>query len=150
MENIRETISIIDTNSVKMVAVSNDKHMKFAGVAENGTMSIVSTENDRMSELLVRAVNNRTRERNYFKKYCELLDGEISEEDFDREIDSNKDDYVVPAGADADIRDIELALQVVPRLKGVESTDDFAALFSFSDASIQKCVEVLQAVNGNM
>lgn len=140
MENTREIISIINTNSVKMVAVSDDRLTKFAGVAENGTISIVSTESDRLSELLIRAFNNRTREYNYFKRYSELLEGELSEDDFDNEIERNKDDYVVPAGKDADIRDIELAMQVVPRLKGIQSTDDFTALFSFSDRTIQKCI----------
>lgn len=140
MENIRETISIIDTNSIKIVAVSNDRHTRFAGVIENGTINIVSTESNRLNELLVRAVNNRTRERNYFKKYCELLDGELTDDEFDNEIEQNGDDYVVPAGKDADIRDIELAMQVVPQLKGIKTTDDFTALFSFSDDSIQKCI----------
>lgn len=140
MENIREIVSIIDTNSIKMVAVSNDKHTKFAGVVENGTISIISTESNRLNELLIRAVNNRTRERNYFKMYSELLEGELTDEDFDNEIEQNKDEYVVPAGKDADIRDVELAMQVVKYLKGVQSTDDFTALFSFSDKSIQNSI----------
>ena len=140
MENMRETISIINTNSIKMVAIGDDRRTRFAGVVENGSISIIATESDRLNELLITAVNNRTRERNYFKKYAELLEGELSDEEFDREIDSNKDEYVVPAGKDADIRDIELAMQVTPRLKGVQSTDDFTALFSFSDTAIRKCI----------
>ena len=35
MENIRETISIINTNSIKMVAIGDDRRTRFAGVVEN-------------------------------------------------------------------------------------------------------------------
>lgn len=91
--------------------------------------------------LLVTAVNNRTRERNYFKKYCELLDNEISEEDFDNEISENEDEYVVPAGIDAPTEDVQAALCLSPLLKGIDSTDDFISLFSFTDKSVERCIE---------
>ena len=34
-------------------------------------------------DMLVQAFNNRTRQRNYFRLYCDLLDGQLSDEDFD-------------------------------------------------------------------
>ena len=52
----------------------------------------------------------------------------------------NEDDYVVPAGVDADLTEIEFALQVTPKLKNVETTDDFMALFSFNDKSVHKYI----------
>lgn len=97
-------------------------------------------QDNRLEDLYVRAINNRTRERNYFKLYSSLLRGDISDDDFDEEIDKNEDDYVVPAGVDADLTEIEFALQVTPKLKNVETTDDFMALFSFNDKSVHKYI----------
>ena len=74
------------------------------------------------------------------KTCSSLLRGDISDDDFDEEIDKNEDDYVVPAGVDADLTEIEFALQVTPKLKNVETTDDFMALFSFNDKSVHKYI----------
>lgn len=135
------SVSVIDTDSIGMVAVSDGIHTAFAGVAANKEMDFIMYSAEKALNLLVTAVNNRTRERNYFKKYSEFLDGEISESDFDNEIDSNEDDYVVPAGVDATVDDVKMALRIAPLLKGIHSTDDFTSLFSFTDKSVQKCLE---------
>lgn len=95
---------------------------------------------ERLKKILIRAVNNRTRERNYFKLYCEMLDGIITEEDFDKEIDSHEDKYVINQNEDASIEDIELALEIYPDLMDVKDPNDMAEVFSFSDKSMQKSI----------
>lgn len=72
-----------------------------------------------MSELLMRAVNNRTRERNYFRLYSSLLQGYISEEQFDKEIETKEDDYVISENMDADLTDINMALCLSEKIKDV-------------------------------
>ena len=64
---------MIDCESVKMVTVNDGVHTAFVGVADNKAVNIVTSMN-RMSQLLIRAVNNRTRERNYFRLYNQLLE----------------------------------------------------------------------------
>ena len=86
-------------------------------------------------------MNNRTRERNYFRKYVELLEGEINEEDFDREIEENEDEYVVSTNEEASIDDIKIALGLQPYLKDVNDVEDMADIFSFSDKSIRKSIK---------
>lgn len=130
-------MSVVDGENVKMVTMSDGVHTAFIGVADNKVANIV-TSMDRMSQLLVRAVNNRTRERNYFKLYNRLLDKEITDEEFDKEIDENEDDYVVANDKEADMNDIEVALSLCPYLKDVKDVDDMADLFSFSSNSIRK------------
>lgn len=137
MDNFRRSLSVIDSENVKMVTMSDGVHTAFVGVADNKVANIV-TSMDRMSQLLVRAVNNRTRERNYFKLYNRLLDKEITDEEFDKEIDENEDDYVVANDKEADMNDIEVALSLCPYLKDVKDVDDMADLFSFSSNSIRK------------
>ena len=130
-------MSVVDGENVKMVTMSDGVHTAFIGVADNKVANIV-TSMDRMSQLLVRAVNNRTRERNYFKLYNRLLVKEITDEEFDKEIDENEDDYVVANDKEADMNDIEVALSLCPYLKDVKDVDDMADLFSFSSNSIRK------------
>lgn len=95
-------------------------------------------KNDLLVDLYIRAINNRTRELNYLKLYSQLLRGDISNNYFNEEIDKNEDDYIIPAGADADSDEIELALQIAPNLKDIETIEDFMNLFSFNDKSIRK------------
>lgn len=96
---------------------------------------------DNSHKLLIKAFNNRTRERNYFKLCCEMLDGDITEDDFDKEIEQNPDDYVVPAGDDDSVVNIQAAISLTNKLKGIKTTDDFASLFQFSENKINKCLE---------
>lgn len=131
----RVTISI--NGVVKIGAVSDGNITMFAGIAKDSVCSIEQSI-DRESELLIRAVNNRTRERNYFRKYCELLENQISDEDFDREISEHEDDYVVAQEGPADEKDWEIALRLAPRLKDTDYVDDIAALFSISQQPYQK------------
>ena len=90
---------------------------------------------------MTRAVNNRTRERNYFKLYCEMLDGNITEEEFDKEIEEHEDKYIIKQDKDASIEDIEVALEVSPSLMSITSPDDMAEVFSFSEKSMQKSLQ---------
>ena len=133
MADFRETISVIDGEHVKMITVNTGAYTAFAGVADNKAVSIVSSL-DRKNELLIRAVNNRTRERNYFRLYTQLLEKEITDE----EIESNEDEYVVSNNEDADINDINIALSLCPYLKDVKDVDEMADLFSFNNDSINK------------
>lgn len=86
------------------------------------------------------AVNNRTRERNYFKKYVELLEGTISDEDFDKAIEDNEDDYVIQEDKEPTLEDVRCVLEMAPELKDVDSVEDLASLFSFKPNSMQKCL----------
>ena len=91
--------------------------------------------------MLIKAVNNRTRERNYFKKLVELFQNEITEDEFDREIEEHEDEYVVNTDEKPTREDIILACEVVKRIKDVKDVDDFSALFSFNQESIIKELE---------
>lgn len=98
----------------------------------------IAEKDDLLVDLYIRAINNRTRQLNYFKLYSQVLRGDISDNDFDKEVYKNEDDYIIPVGADADSTEIELALQIAPNLKDIETVEDFMYLFSFNDKSIRK------------
>lgn len=136
-ENIE--LSIQCGNDMHMVMVSDGNMTAFSGVARNDFLTVpVSLINDRVKNLLIRAVNNRTRERNYFKLYSQLLDNSISDEEFEKAIEKNEDDFVVSQDCEADLNDMKLALSLASEIKDVTDVDDIAALFSFSYSSITK------------
>ncbi len=122
-----------------MVSVSNERVTTFAGVVRNEVF-FVDGITDNVKELLVTAVNNRTRERNYFKKYVELLEGTISDDEFDKTIEDNEDDYVISEDKEPTLEDVQCVLEMAPELKDVDSVEDLASLFSFKPNSMQKCL----------
>lgn len=122
-----------------VVSVSNERVTTFAGVVRNEVF-FVDGITDNVKELLVTAVNNRTRERNYFKKYVELLEGTISDDEFDKTIEDNEDDYVISEDKEPTLEDVQCVLEMAPELKDVDSVEDLASLFSFKPNSMQKCL----------
>ncbi|MDO4311302.1 MAG: hypothetical protein Q4C43_11395 [Prevotella sp.] len=122
-----------------VVSVSNERVTTFAGVVRNEVF-FVDGITDNVKELLVTAVNNRTRERNYFKKYVELLEGTISDDEFDKAIEDNEDDYVISEDKEPTLEDVQCVLEMAPELKDVDSVEDLASLFSFKPNSMQKCL----------
>ena len=122
-----------------ITVVTDGNVTAFAGMAKNNTFNIERSV-DRVGELLVRAVNNRTRERNFFRLYADMLEHNITEEEYTRELEERQDEYVLPLPVEADMADIETAVQLSKRIKGVESMDDFQSLFSFSDKSIHHAI----------
>ena len=134
------TICQPDGSSVVAVQEDNRDRIAIAGTV-NKAMFFNISKADRLKELMTRAINNRTRERNYFKLYCDMLDGSITEEEFDKEIEENEDRYVIKQNQDASVEDMEVALEVSPLLMDVKSPDDMAEVFSFSEKSMQKCIQ---------
>lgn len=126
------------SDDMEMVMASDGKVTAFSGVAKNSFFTLQDSPIDRVKDLLIRAVNNRTRERNYFQLYSMLLDNKISDDEFDKTIENNEDDYVVSQDCEADLNDIRLALFLVQEIKDIKDVDDMAALFSFSYGSIRK------------
>lgn len=133
------TISTFANESMTITVVTDGNVTAFAGMAKNNTFNIERSV-DRVGELLVRAVNNRTRERNFFRLYADMLEHNITEEEYTRELEERQDEYVLPLPVEADMADIETAVQLSKRIKGVESMDDFQSLFSFSDKSIHHAI----------
>ena len=116
MSNTTTIYTTYQTDGSPVVAIQDKGTGKvaFAGVTNKANFFNISTA-DRLKELMTRAVNNRTRERNYFKLYCEMLDGNITEEEFDKEIEEHEDKYIIKQDKDASIEDIEWLLRSAHR-----------------------------------
>lgn len=126
-----------DIMSVNTLAISFEENENPRILIQDSTIVIMSNA----VRLLIQAFNNRTREKNYFQKYCEFLSGEITEEAFEKDIRENVSKYVVSKGEDMSQEDIFTASHLATRLLGMENPEDFQAVFAISDKSILKCLK---------
>lgn len=112
----------------------------FCGLSQNNAIfdRLMGQRSERIYEMLIQAVNNRTVERDYFKLYCDLLDGVINDEEYDKIIESNPDKYVLSSDIVPTKDDLCLALDLVKKIHGVENSEDLASLFSYNSISVDK------------
>lgn len=94
-------------------------------------------------DLLIRAVNNRTRERNYYKLYSELLEGELSEEEFENELEMNSDKYVITPDIRPSMIEFQEAVLLAREIMDVESTGGLETLFSFDEDFVSSHCKIL-------
>lgn len=102
--------------------------------------------NESTYKMLINAINNRTRERNYFRLYSELKDEIISEEEFERKLDSSEDDFVVCTDIIPSMEDVKKALFLSKQIKDVETSEDLSSLFSFDS---KKTVDLLKEIDSS-
>ena len=125
---IVQNITYIKIGSGEVQITDPQPLTEFAGASYNiGVLYPMSLD------LLRTAVNNRTRERNYFRLLSQYLSEEISADDFDREIEENEDLYVLNCSRRPSRAQFEMACFLSNGLLGVDSPDDFFSLFSFSE-----------------
>lgn len=120
-----------------MAVLSNDTKTEFVGVADNSILpKVIDVLTGTREALLVDAVNNRTRERNYYRLYSQLLENQISDEDFDREIDERPDDYVVPITKTPSETEFYQAMQLSEHIKDADTIGNIESLFSFKENAV--------------
>ena len=95
--------------------------------------------------MLIRAINNRTRERNYANICLRLAEGEITEEEFEEEIMNNEDRYVISFEDNTPDEEIVIASRLTRNILDVDTEDDFRELFSISSASMLNLTKSLES-----
>ena len=144
MVHINPNMPNFNVNQWHIVVQEHKDITHFEGVGPTESVQRIVTRIvhvDRLSELLIRAVNNRTRERNYFKKLVEFFQDEITEEEFDKEIEENENEYVITTNEIPTREDLVLACEVSNHIRDVKGVDDLSALFSFNQESMIKELE---------
>lgn len=100
--------------------------------------------------LLVRAINNRTVERNYFRLYSQLLEGNLTEEAFDKEIELHEDDYVITTENKPQIEEMRTILRIADRIKDLNNSSDLSLLFSFDPDETDRVLALPEITDGNI
>ena len=144
----------MDTNTAIQLRFSLTSEKTLTIVQGDNSLSLKTKEcligekvfapTNKVYDLLIRGFNNRTRERNYYKLYCKFLEGEISEDEFDSEIEENEDRYVVAAPEDRDKETIFTAASICSELLDVNDTDEFSSVFSINEPSIRNYIKLLE------
>lgn len=142
-------------NSTVMIVGVHDHSVKsgfFMGSYHGDSFSSVieSLLPSKAIKFLVRAVNNRTIERNYFRLYSQLLEGTISEATFDKEIEKNEKDYVIETNFTPELEDVKVALQLASKIKDMNSSSDLSMLFSFDPDETDRLLSLPEISNGNL
>ncbi len=132
----------------KFFAVSNDdnNNVVFAGVSEGNAVinRMIGIDYEEIVELMTKAVNNRTRQRNYFRLYSQMCDGEITEEEFYNTIEANEEDYVVEESEIPTKERLMTALKLSKGMKDVKSSEDISTLFSFDSSETDKKLKEIE------
>lgn len=129
----------------------NPDNIIFAGITSGTAVfdRMIGMDQSEMYELMTKAVNNRTRQRNYFRLYSELLEGSISEKEFYKFIEENEDDYVIDGNEKPTVEKIKKALYLASHIKDVKTSEDISNLFSFDSIETDKCLLELE-LHGNI
>lgn len=98
-----------------------------------------------VSNILLRAVNNRTRERNYANLCLSLSEGEITEEEFENEIINNENRYVISYQEETSPEEILIASQLSQKVLDVDTEDDFRELFSINSLSLSNFSKAIES-----
>lgn len=130
-------------SDTQYVAVCQQDDTYFAGHTTKAVLSswIMGEIPQRLVDLAVKAINNRTRERNFSRLGEQLALGEISEEEYDRVLEEQEDDYVIRCDVKPSETDIKMAVSLASQVMDVEDTDDLAVLFSFDESVIKHYLE---------
>ena len=156
MDAILNTVNRVQADNVvttQFYFTTNDNNTEIKGYSENGVTSFSGVSRDNsiikiltgeqyqdIVQLLLRAVNNRTIERNYFKLYSELLEGTITDDEFEKEIEENEDNYVISNDVTPLKQDVAYALKLSKKILDVKTTEDISSLFSFNSLKLDKLI----------
>lgn len=144
-ERLEPTVTIVTGNEFAVRVTTKEMPQKgiyvhqAQAVSKDDTFTSIVTGRyyEKVLELLYTAINNRTIERDYFRMYCDLLDGTINEEEFSDIIEKRENDFIVDETGEPDIETVSIALELAKRIRGVETINDLSSLFSFNPDKLE-------------
>lgn len=152
MDGIGATITLGKMDDGVFVAVQqvNNQNVYFAGISKGSSVlnRMIGMNYADIKELLIRAVNNRTRQRNFFRLQNEMLEGLISEEDFYKTIEENENDYVIEELEEPTKKRLYCAMYLCQGIMDIKNSEDLASLFSFSSEITDKELKMIETNGG--
>lgn len=88
-------------------------------------------------EILINAINNITRQRNYSRLLADKLTGYISQKEYEEELRNNPDNYNITRDINVSPEEIDVLADLSKYIKGVDTLADFVNLFGISKESEQ-------------
>lgn len=127
------------SQQTKYIAVANNGTVTFQGETKESTFGDFMTGviSNKFIKMAVTAIKNRTRERNFARLSEQLALGEITEAEYEEELENNEDRYVIQCNQKPSSYELKSALLIANELDDVKDTDDLSVLFSFDETEIQ-------------
>ena len=149
MEDVRTTISLCTMQDGAFVTIKqeNNQNVYFAGISKGSSVinRMIGMDYSDITELLIRAVNNRTKQRNFFRLQNSMLEGLITEEDFYKTIEENESDYVIEEIEEPTKRRLYCAMYLCQSIMDIKNSEDLSTLFSFSSETTDKVLKLIEA-----
>lgn len=134
---------VITTNGINAVIFSSpitNNRSQFTGECYGGDFKDLFLGGPNFNivyQLLMFAIKNRTIERDFFKLYSSFVEGLLTEDEFNDEINSNEDKYVIQSNIIPGWLELKLALELSKEIPDCTNSEDFASLFSFNSYEIE-------------
>ena len=138
-------------NYIEVVHIAEEDNTYFRGKASGNLFQFATNINpiNKILNLCFRAIDNRTIERNYFRLYSEMLEGDMSESEFYSQIQKNEDNYVILNDIVPSDEDLRIALYIASKVKDVMNSEDLSSLFSFNSEAVDKQLQKIE-FNGDL
>lgn len=132
-------VSYVAGSSTQMIVIKQDDEAFFTGKTKSVLMDrfLSGEQFESAYKLLLAAINNRTRERNFFRLSEQLASGEISENIYEAEIKNNEDEYVIRCDYHPSKEELLFAIKASSFIKDVQDDDDLSVLFSFDSNTVR-------------
>lgn len=138
-----EVIQMIDGIVCKTVA-GGQRVIQTISKSDEPLKRLIGDRDASITKMLLNAVNNRTRERNYFRLYSELLENSITEDFFSSELEKNEKNYVISESETPTKENVRIALKLTENLMDVNDSEDLASLFSFRSSELEKIIKEIE------
>lgn len=149
MEEVRTIVNVGQMQDGFFVSMQpgNGNNVYFAGISYGSSVisRMIGFNQSEIIELFTRAVNNRTRQRNYFRLQNSMLEGLISEDEFYKTIEENEDDYVVEELEEPSKERLLHAMYLSKCIKDVNNSEDLSTLFSFGSETTDNELKKIEA-----
>ena len=90
-----------------------------------------------LNEILIDAINNVTKQRNYCRLLIDKLSGDITQKEYEEELRNHSDEYTIIRNNNVSAEDIDLLADLSKYIKGVDTLENFFDLFGISKEAEQ-------------
>lgn len=131
-------------NELKLeIANSEEKFVTFTFAKEEmdnliGRMQFQNRVSYIGAELCITAIKNLVKKNDFLQLSLQLSEKLITEEQFDQEIETNPDQYIIKLSNQVEPKDLHIISNIIRKIGKKFTTDEVAELFSFDTRSINE------------
>lgn len=130
-----------DPQKFDFKSIKTGEPITFSYIADD-TFKIIN-HNDIKVNLLIKAIGNLLKKNEFLQLYIQMIDGQISEEEYEVELQENSDKYFISMEPIANEEQFEVLIKIVRDFPKQLSLDECSEIFGISNEHI-----INQRING--